>query len=285
MQFTTDHIFHIGGQHLRNGMPCQDYALSGVTPHLAYAVVADGCSSGGKTDIGARVLALATAQVLAQHSTANLPAATDISAYQLATLKASQGLLGLQKDDLLATAGVAVVSAAAGATLSLWGDGVLATLSHTGELRLVRVEWANNMPYYPSYRLANLSAFIAAHGGEKASAMTITVATGRLEGPMTLDPSFTVSVTEGANGYHEHLTPEALNSSHFIAVFTDGVMQVEGLEWYEVARQLLLFKSTEGAFAIRRMNRFLRDAQSHGKGPQDDIGYAVIQLSPTPKEA
>jgi hypothetical protein len=46
-------------------MPCQDYALSGVTRHLAYAVVADGCSSGGKTDIGARVLALATAIALA----------------------------------------------------------------------------------------------------------------------------------------------------------------------------------------------------------------------------
>ena len=58
----ADCAFHIGSQHLRNGLPCQDYAIAGDLPDRAYAVVSDGCSSGGRTDVGARLISLAAAK-------------------------------------------------------------------------------------------------------------------------------------------------------------------------------------------------------------------------------
>ena len=64
MQFFTDEYFHIGRAHLGNGQPCQDYALSGQTEETAWAIISDGCSSGGKTDIGARLITLTTAKAL-----------------------------------------------------------------------------------------------------------------------------------------------------------------------------------------------------------------------------
>ena len=64
MRFHADCSFHIGAQHLRLGLPNQDYALAGNLDDRAYVVVSDGCSSGGRTDIGARLVSLAAARAL-----------------------------------------------------------------------------------------------------------------------------------------------------------------------------------------------------------------------------
>jgi hypothetical protein len=63
-----------------------------------------------------------------------------------------------------------------------------------------------------------------------------------------------------------------------IALFSDGVTQVDGMDWRDVVAELLSFKSTEGDFVKRRMNRFLKDCQKHGKGPVDDISMACIHI-------
>src|SRR3989344_1803041 len=71
LRFSTDHYFHIGSAHYRNGKPCQDYALSGVYGPVACAVVSDGCSTGRHTDVGARVLTLSTLQAIRDHTKAS----------------------------------------------------------------------------------------------------------------------------------------------------------------------------------------------------------------------
>jgi hypothetical protein len=43
---------------------------------------------------------------------------------------------------------------------------------------------------------------------------------------------------------------------------------------------LLGFNSTTGEFAKRRLNQFVKQAQKIGKGPMDDIAYAVIHIEP-----
>ncbi|MBR1034034.1 hypothetical protein, partial [Bradyrhizobium liaoningense] len=63
-----------------------------------------------------------------------------------------------------------------------------------------------------------------------------------------------------------------------IAVFSDGVTQVDGMDWRDVVTALMSFKSTGGAFVKRRMLRFLKDCQAHGKGPIDDIAMACIHI-------
>jgi hypothetical protein len=51
------------------------------------------------------------------------------------------------------------------------------------------------------------------------------------------------------------------------------------------AEAFTAWKSTEGQFSVRRMNRFLTETKKIGKGPQDDVAQAVIHLglpSPNP---
>ena len=52
MQLFADSFFTIGYPHVNQGIPCQDYAVSGVMGDVAYGIVSDGCSSSPATDIG-----------------------------------------------------------------------------------------------------------------------------------------------------------------------------------------------------------------------------------------
>lgn len=275
---STDHIFHIGTQHLRNGLPCQDYALSKTLNNAAYAIVSDGCSSGGKTDVGARLMCLTTANAIAWRSSTchphRLPEA--INRFQTTNLKMAELSLDLQLTDLLATQFYAFVSPQGG-IIHLRGDGVLAVLYTDGLLSLRRFEWANNTPLYPAYEVDKFANFASAHGQYPFS---YTDATGPINGPLTeKQSSQTYSLHQALQGYTEIIAAVELPQISMIAVFTDGVTQVEGLPWYEAARQLMAFKGTAGEFAKRRMNRFLKDISQLSEKEMEQV-YASI---PVPK--
>jgi len=54
------------------------------------------------------------------------------------------------------------------------------------------------------------------------------------------------------------------------------VTQIDGVDWKDAVVQFLAFKNTAGEFAKRRMIRGIKDANKKGRGPFDDISYAVI---------
>jgi serine/threonine protein phosphatase PrpC len=64
----------------------------------------------------------------------------------------------------------------------------------------------------------------------------------------------------------------------FIALFSDGVTQVDGVDWEDAVVELLSYKGTAGEFVKRRMIRAIKDWQKIGKGPTDDIACAVIGI-------
>ena len=270
MQFSTDHAFHIGGVHTREGKPCQDFALSGVHENVAYITVSDGCSTGGMTDVGARVWALSARRGIINPGAA-IPAG-------------AMGVLGLDPDDLLATSLLLMCNQEGVGAFSIRGDGVVAFANNRGTLFTTKVEWANNTPCYPAYCRDNYAAFVAAQGGDlSAPALSWETWSATVDEPVMLKvASGTLSLGEGLNGYGDTFDFNDNNQLRFnyLALFSDGVQQVEGVEWYEAVRQLLAFKTTPGAFARRRMRRFLDDAAKVGRGPQDDIAYAVINLQP-----
>lgn len=274
LKLTTDHIFHIGQQHLRSGMPCQDYAVSGLAPDGAYAIVSDGCSGGGRTEVGAQILTLASALALRERAGKSQREASD-EAYW--SMRAAREVLALNQNDMLATLVVARAgSKEGGACVDFIGDGACAFGYRDGSFDVIRVEWQNNTPLYLAYRDDNNEGFIRAHGGGYSFACNIDrvhfSANGerrdlpRMGLPIQLALDLGVYVLPGA---------ERLD---FIAAFTDGVSQVDGMDWTDVIRELLAFKSRHGDFAKRRMHGFLRDAAKRGRGPLDDIGYAVIQI-------
>jgi hypothetical protein len=56
MKFTADNYFRIGRAHEMIGLPCQDYAISGIENGVNFIAVSDGCSASADTDIGARLI-------------------------------------------------------------------------------------------------------------------------------------------------------------------------------------------------------------------------------------
>ena len=137
---------------------------------------------------------------------------------------------------------------------------------------MFRMDWAHNMPCYPAYADDCFSQFIVAQGGPSAKAFRIeTVAdTGTF-----IDHKRVIDVVDGYRICCEM-------PFRAVAIFSDGVTQIDGIPWQDAVRDLMAFKSVEGDFVKRRMNRFLRDAEKIGRGPIDDIAMAAIVVEDGP---
>lgn len=269
MRFTADHAFHIGSQHLRGGMPCQDYALSRADPSFAAAVVSDGCSSGGNTDVGARLVAHSTLTSIIE-----VPTLDERSIDRHSHERDCRAMMALclEPEDMLATS-VYVAIWGDRSMSRIVGDGVTAAIHRDGRLVMNRIDWANNMPVYRAYeRVDGYRQFIIAHGGTGARAYAQhIVAPGG-------DPEELIAHHTVEDGLFGSCIDHDLRMYRYLAVFSDGVTQVDGMDWRDVVAELMSFKSTEGAFVKRRMLRFLKDCQRHGKGPIDDIAMACIHI-------
>lgn len=299
--WNADSYFHIGKAHLVNGKPCQDFTIASSGEEIAYAIVADGCSSGGQTDLGARIIALATKKivedgvlVMGMPNTAKVVGggmavggsmicsvadlAINIDRVRYAKMRSAGELLGLDHSDLLATCAYVLVTPH-GALMNVAGDGVVAIKMSDGTIVATKFDWANNMPFYPAYAADEHRSFIAAHGGDRSAQVLhsenwIIMADGTMEERGSAHHS----LSEGIAGMATGLSPQDLSEIEFIAVFSDGVCQIDGVDWREAVRSLLAFKNTTGEFAKRRMIRFIKDAEKIGRGPLDDLSYAVIHI-------
>lgn len=278
MRLTTDHTFHIGEQHCRTGKPNQDYVLSGcLNGGLAYAIVSDGCSSGGMTDIGSRLMVLATKRAIEKYAQSEIwlqqdDAVNRVNLLRDIYLEVYRESLGLEYEDLLATC-LFVVSDGKFALVHATGDGMV-YVKREQSIETHHLKWNQNAPYYPAYKLANLDdQFKKAH---LISNTPFTYTKGGAEEIISLE-----EVNVGMAGQTIMIESEADNGITAIGLFSDGVEQVEGFSYQEVVDQLMAFKSTNGQFAVRRMNRFLKEATAIGRGPLDDISYAVIHVSKT----
>lgn len=272
MRISTDHAFHIGSQHLRGGMPCQDFALSEASQNIAYAIVSDGCSSGGMTDVGARIVTLNTATAMRRIGRSEFFHLDTLVAELDATAAEN---LWLGNDDLLATCCyVHTHPDCDEVTMRIVGDGVMATTDLDGDLVMIRIEWAGNMPVYRAYRTDGYCRFIAAHGGDTSQPRAERIWHTRTDLERD-DGVIPITLGEGMWGVSHCTRTKFFRSA---AVFSDGVTQVDGMDWRDVVAELMAFKSTEGDFVKRRMNRFLKDCLKHGKGPIDDISMACIHI-------
>ncbi len=275
-KFVADSYFHIGATHVRSGLPCEDYALAHASDSLAYAIVSDGCSSGGRTDVGARVLAHMTARALVREKER---APNEVHADVVATrvellLDEGRLLLGLAEQDMLATALVAVI-AGDGGYVRVYGDGIVARVYDDGLLSLSAFSWADNTPYYPSYANGALSSFMEAHGGN-ADAPRLTEERVEVRDGVIERVEVSHTLAEGMAGIHVAIGHEEMARVRVLAVFSDGLMQVEGVPWIEVVQDALAFRSTTGAFLKRRMIRQLKTYERDGKVSYDDVAGAVL---------
>ena len=271
LKFHADSYFTIGSAHTIAGKPCQDHALSASNELTgACAVVSDGCSSGGHTDIGARILTLATMRAT---SSLNVRGQQKI-------LSDTQALLQLDWRDLLATCAYIILTREGG-KISIQGDGVVAVKYRCGDIVAARCDWRNNTPFYPAYLSSGeIQAFYAVHGGKDTPAFSIEKALfTEFAGKWVALNKTCMTAEEGTVGYMHNIgDPSAVD---LVAVFSDGVCQVDGMSWQDVVAEFMAMKSLTGEFVKRRMIRAIKDMKTHGKGPVDDISAAMIYIEST----
>lgn len=293
MTLVTDHTFHIGLQHLQTGKPCQDFALSGsLSDTLAYAIVSDGCSSGGMTDIGARLMVLATKRAIIEHMPVPETKAWYDTLQKICTsrdlhLESYRTELGLSQADLLATC-LFAIGTPEYVVGHVTGDGVVIAV-HEDDSIVEEFSWNKNTPYYPAYRLGGQDeAFKRVHEdttepfSDMCTDMHVRGMGGAYEGSLE---THTAEVGMQGKMFVFAHSEAGLYPGRLVAValMTDGVTQIDNVGVMEAAEKLTAWKSTQGQFAVRRMNRFLTEAKTTGKGPQDDVAQAVIHLGlPTP---
>lgn len=290
---SADHHFSIGQEHVISGKPCQDHALSVADGSMACAVISDGCSTGGETDMGARVLTFASvAAIKAYHSrhketpfltsSGEQGVVTEVDAQQRIVLGTVREALGLARNDMLATCGYAFVTGEGG-VMHLAGDGVVATRLRDGTIEMSKFDWGK-IPFYPQY-LEEFGGigYVREHGGPKAVALTeeTWVYAPKSGTPFSHVGNIARTVEDGMRGITKLLTKEVITDQlDTVAVFTDGVLRVDGVDWKNVVAMLMEFKTTEGVFVKRRLKRALKDFRTWGKGPMDDIAYAAIRIEP-----
>lgn len=285
MNFSTDSYFHIGNSHYMSGKPCQDYAVSGVYSDIAFAAVSDGCSTGGETDAGARIMCLCTATAVREyvdmHQKIRDEAYREIAVCRDIASHGVQSALGLDFSDLLATSLFACVGSKGG-FVAVFGDGVIVKMSSCGNLFAHVFEWNDNMPFYPVYRNGDVKDFIKAHGGDVQS-MCVREEVWKIPGSRDTCEriaGYEHSLSTGIRGIHVPITADVT----CLALFTDGVCQIDNELWQDAVRRFMYFKNHNGVFAKRRMIRGIKDLQKKGKGPIDDIAYSVIHIDRSMEE-
>lgn len=273
MELRTDHSFQIGAQHLRQGIPCQDYALTlQISPDIACAVVSDGCSSGGRTDFGSRLLCLATERALLRYAREASLHTDVICAARDSYLDTYRVSLALRDEDLLATSLFSVVRPD-GIFTSVSGDGTVVLQYEHGTV-IVSYEWNDNIPYYPIYSIAGKKHVFADAHKDVPFPFQERITAYDTDAHETCSE---LTFEAGVGTMRSYpLTRNDYGLLRAVAVFSDGVGQVDGFKEHAVAEALLAFKNSGGTFAVRRMNRFLEETRAVGRGPIDDIAYAVI---------
>ncbi len=277
MKFHTDHHFIIGHNHFSDGKPCQDYALSGVIGNTVYAVVSDGCSGAGKTDIGSRIITMTTVKVIQRalkYSDIDGGFPAHIYEYSMASANSAKEILGLSERDMLATHLFVVVNEENRAAFSVYGDGAVVVVSKTGIINAYLYEWAQNMPFYSHQDRAR---FIDAHGGPKTKALLETYHQIAPDGEIKVTVEHPFSTEQGCNGVCFDIDIKATDTA-LICLFTDGIKQVDNMDLFDALRSLVGFKTFDGSFVKRRLIRFLADSKKIGCGPLDDLGVAVIAI-------
>ena len=189
----TDSYFEIGSSH----ESCQDYALTGTSGEIGFAIVTDGCSEShnisGQADLGARVVAYSARKALMNPDIVKIVSEADRGSEPLFSIvletvrkkimdsaervREELNLSPLFSDCTLL---MAVVSQNK-ANLFMFGDGVAAVKFKNGDMSVIDVTYLSGAPYYPSYPLDpnRLNAYVQEFG---SAGLDIRVDNNQLNG-------------------------------------------------------------------------------------------------------
>jgi Protein phosphatase 2C len=279
MAYHMDSYFAIGKQHANEGKPCQDYAIACVEGDTAIAVVSDGCSTGGMTDVGARIVAHSVLKMVKDKPGFDFLCRKNHEFHWAIPshrwiYDSAQGL-SLKDEDLYATS-LLIRACEESLKVHILGDGVVAHKFQDGSIWARRYEWDKGAPYYPIYSPQEFVDQVSDGDWDALSCSAEDYRYSPSKKEWILHEKQALTSREGIHGFSPWISKPKTSSfsQEFLAVFSDGVTQIKDVDWKDAVFQLLDFKNTTGQFVKRRMMKALKTMT-----PLDDISCAVLRIS------
>jgi len=273
----------IGGFHMLAGQLCEDYALA-TQPEdgVAIVAVADGCSGAhADTDIGARVICHAFAHVMADHPAAREGRLRDDFDPMLESTML-QFAFTQDLSDYLATL-VGIVATPRRASAILCGDGAIGVRFRDGRFELRTFAWRDDAPYYFMYRLepdvreqmiARLSADCP--GAVQGQVVEFTVGDDGVASVVDRRAeAFTFDEFERGRRFDFAPRRQQIEA---LAVFTDGIEKVGGVDAFQVVARLLARRDEPATSVGEHATSVLREFAERGNVPFDDLAFACIEF-------
>jgi len=288
-EFNVDAHFVIGKMHREQNKPCQDHTLAQMYNGVGLLAVSDGCSSGGHTDIGSRILTCATMMTLCEYvdfgvsHTLTAHTALVINNKIKKFANNSRSLLGLQVRDMYATCLYAIVTPQGG-LVQMFGDGHIMLQYRDGSIVSYSTHWNNNEPFYPVYETEGLDHFIADHIAIDKGLSSCVLQVTKLSPDGTISSTKTAkTLQEGIEGTLIFISQEDIeNNLLCLAIASDGLdsfYSSEKINASIIIPDVMAFKSWKGDFVKRRLSRFLTDSAKQNIFPEDDLSYAVLHIN------
>jgi hypothetical protein len=275
----VDSLFLQGASH----RVCEDYAVSEkIDDERAYIIVSDGCSSGMRSDVAARLLVLLAERIIRNEFMCSTGDFRDrLSGDQFLMLLERYyttmfNLSNLQPTHRMIATLLVVIIDGAKMRVYMYGDGAV-ILDRRGSLEIRTVSYEQQAPRYPVYsfrreletnylieyknQIVRTNVLRLSESGMRNESVYCNAGDAEVRCGMTFD-----------------VATEDLDS---IILSTDGLESFDGLGETEspdrayLAKELVGFKTLKGEFLKRRVRALIEQLAKVKVVPQDDLGFAA----------
>lgn len=281
----SDSAVLTGTGHSRIAEPAQDYALHRDLGDISWGVVADGCSSAGRTDIGARLWVLAFDNMWRNWAARSrgpnaleLSKATANESFHATMLREIAPAMppGVVSNDLQATI-VAVFGTAAEAIGFIAGDGALIAIKDDGESLIVEHCFTANLPAYPIY-LADevvLQRFIEKSRTEGQS-LEVRKTRVSSDGKVISTSVDTIAIDNDLRFACQRYDFSGEGKLRVLLAVTDGLGSRPRATQMETVAELRSFPNLTGTFLKRRLGKLGAQWAKDSTQPKDDLSVACV---------
>lgn len=281
----SDSAVLTGTGHSRIAEPAQDYALHRDLGEVSWGVVADGCSSAGRTDIGARLWALAFDNMWCNWANrrsattgVDLVGATSDETFYPTMLREIAPTLpaGVVSNDLQATI-VAVFGTATQAIGFIAGDGALVAIKDNGETLFIEHNFTANLPAYPIYLTDPdmLERFIEK---SRAEAQVLEVRKTRIaaDGSILATTVDTIPIEADLRFVCQRYDLTNEGRLRVLIAVTDGLGSRPRADQISTLAELRSYPNITGNFLKRRLGKLGAQWAKDATQPKDDLSVACV---------
>lgn len=254
-----DYYYTIGVTH----QVCEDYATQGEVP-TPFMVLSDGCSASENTDVGARILTLATKHIIENATQwpldylsfgklliSNALKIVDQMQHAHSVLDATVMLAFLQEDNIM---------------VYVYGDGCLLFKDHEDNIGTIEIVFTHNAPFYLTYWCNQKRLFEYAKC-EENPLLLIDSVNGQSE-PKSFKTQLTFCFP--------------LDKFKMVAIASDGAAQCFDIHQktkvplYNIATDFLAFQNLNDKFVKHHTENTLKHYAKQGIYPADDLSIGVF---------